>query len=569
MAGSNDYQLVVRINKYPLPAGHSAKRIINLKDLNLLDSQDCLILSKADLICIEADDITPENVHYLYNYTHEKGQIYTTSDTPKIRELLSRFSKVRGAKGQFVKILPPQPKEYGEEYIERWGGIDFMANSKMAAEQILQHFPKSYNKKKIKVLDVGCLNGYIMESVRRAGVDNVYGTDISYALAVHHLINPESLPNIRVEDFCVNTYPEAAFDVTICMEVLEHLQPKQTEKFISELVRVTAKDGVLLVSTSEDWNADATHINCRSRAEWRAIFAKFGYVESGDQTIFPGFNSFVLRRTSRSKALKARLKSLARIAVYGKLKNPADNDGVPKKTARSRLRAVRDKTNNFKRERSYKPKISFAQSGEDLIIDFVFNAIGVQNPSYLDIGAHHPNYINNTALLYQKGSRGINIEPDPELIKRFEKLRPHDINLSVGVGSKAGKATFYLMNPSTLNTFSRDEADRYVQEHGFRVEKEVTLKITTVNQVIKEHCNGVFPDLLSLDVEGLDYEVMTSINFKKHSPKVICVETISYSDTGNGVKATELIEYIKKQGYYLYADTNINSIFVKESLWKR
>jgi hypothetical protein len=90
-----------------------------------------------------------------------------------------------------------------------------------------------------------------------------------------------------------------------------------------------------------------------------------------------------------------------------------------------------------------------------------------------------------------------------------------------------------------------------------------------VNQVIKEYCGGVFPDLLSLDVEGLDYEVMTSINLKKHAPKVICVETISYSDSGNGVKATKLINYIKKQGYYLYADTNINSIFVKESLWKR
>jgi hypothetical protein len=60
-------------------------------------------------------------------------------------------------------------------------------------------------------------------------------------------------------------------------------------------------------------------------------------------------------------------------------------------------------------------KKSFSQTGEDLIVEFIFNDIGVDYPSYIDIGAHHPYYLNNTQIFYLKGCRGINIEPDPSL----------------------------------------------------------------------------------------------------------------------------------------------------------
>ena len=48
-------------------------------------------------------------------------------------------------------------------------------------------------------------------------------------------------------------------------------------------------------------------------------------------------------------------------------------------------------------------KKSFSQCGEDLIVDYVFKARGVGRPSYLDIGAHHPYWLSNTALFYERG----------------------------------------------------------------------------------------------------------------------------------------------------------------------
>jgi hypothetical protein len=48
---------------------------------------------------------------------------------------------------------------------------------------------------------------------------------------------------------------------------------------------------------------------------------------------------------------------------------------------------------------------------------------------------------------------------------------------------------------------------------------------------------------------------------------VLCVETISYELSGNGKKDLELIDFVLSKGYMLYADTNINTIFVKKTFW--
>ena len=55
-------------------------------------------------------------------------------------------------------------------------------------------------------------------------------------------------------------------------------------------------------------------------------------------------------------------------------------------------------------------KKSFSQCGEDLIVNYIFGLRGITKPTYLDIGANDPFYLNNTALFYINGCRGINIE---------------------------------------------------------------------------------------------------------------------------------------------------------------
>ena len=47
---------------------------------------------------------------------------------------------------------------------------------------------------------------------------------------------------------------------------------------------------------------------------------------------------------------------------------------------------------------------TYAQHGDDLVIRAIFHSLGIATPSYLDVGAHHPERISNTKLFYDNSS---------------------------------------------------------------------------------------------------------------------------------------------------------------------
>ena len=212
---------------------------------------------------------------------------------------------------------------------------------------------------------------------------------------------------------------------------------------------------------------------------------------------------------------------------------------------------------------------SYSQSGEDMIIDFVFKALEISNPIYLDLGAHHPRKLNNTHCLYLAGSRGVNVEADPVLHEVFLKERPRDINLNIGVGdSEENILPFYVMSTPTLNTFSKQEAERYEALGTFKIERVIDIPVLNVNEIICKYFDGQSPDLITIDVEGLDQKIVESLDLVSYRPTVICVETITFSDNFSGEKIDAIQEHLLSKGYFLYADTFINSIFVDKARWR-
>jgi len=214
-------------------------------------------------------------------------------------------------------------------------------------------------------------------------------------------------------------------------------------------------------------------------------------------------------------------------------------------------------------------KRSYSQCGEDLIVNYIFTVLNISKPSFVDIGAHHPYYLSNSALFYELGSEGINIEPDPILFKNFMLYRKRDINLNIGISDKEGLADFYIINVPTLNTFSKEEAERYKGEGNFFIQNVLKIKTNSLSNIIREHAGGVFPQFLNIDAEGVDELIINSIDFSNNYPLVICIETISFSTSGRGIKNTNLISKIENFGYLKYADTNINTIFVRKDLWEK
>ena len=111
------------------------------------------------------------------------------------------------------------------------------------------------------------------------------------------------------------------------------------------------------------------------------------------------------------------------------------------------------------------------------------------------------------------------------------------------------------------------EAEKLVKENNFKILKKLPIKVLSLKTLVNINCKGIFPDFLNLDVEGLDEQIIRSIDFENSRPTVICLETISYSETGNGIKSSEIIKFIEQKGYMVYADTYINTIFVLKNKW--
>lgn len=214
-----------------------------------------------------------------------------------------------------------------------------------------------------------------------------------------------------------------------------------------------------------------------------------------------------------------------------------------------------------------KGEVSYAQCGEDLIIDFALRQLGIAMPRYLDIGAHHPTLMSNTYRFYRRGGRGVLVEPDPASHARLARARPGDISLNIGAGPAAGPLPFYVMSAPWLSTFSAEAKDQYLASGAVRLVAVREIPVMPAGAIIAQHLpDGV--DLVSIDIEGGELAVLQSIDLAHARPAVFCVETLSYSPDRRERKLTECADYLCAQDYMIYADTYINTIFVDGRAWR-
>lgn len=214
---------------------------------------------------------------------------------------------------------------------------------------------------------------------------------------------------------------------------------------------------------------------------------------------------------------------------------------------------------------------SYSQSGEDMVMRYlVYNVLGLPLPTYLDIGTNHPYIGNNTFYFYSRGSRGVCIEPDEQFAPLIRKYRKHDIHLKAGVAAgDGGNAVMYAFpgELSSWNTFSKEEAMVRQQEAGVAFTEVEKVALVNINEVMAKYFSP-HPNILSLDVEGLDLDILQSLDFSRYRPEVICIETITFSVSNEEEKIAAIPELLTSKGYVAYADTHINTIFCRADVLK-
>lgn len=206
--------------------------------------------------------------------------------------------------------------------------------------------------------------------------------------------------------------------------------------------------------------------------------------------------------------------------------------------------------------------VSYAQAGEDLVVAWIMNHLGIVRPTYLDIGAYDPVDMSNTYLLYKRGGRGVLVEPNPDLTPRLAAVRPGDTVLPVGIGVSAETAAdYYRMSEPSWNTFDKGQADHCVRETGGRVTVREVIKmpLVPVNEVIAQHFPAGAPDFFSIDIEGLDLAILKTLDWQRRRPKVICAETLV---TATDKESSETGRFLLAQGYHHRGGSFANAVFV-------
>ncbi len=216
--------------------------------------------------------------------------------------------------------------------------------------------------------------------------------------------------------------------------------------------------------------------------------------------------------------------------------------------------------NLYFRNRCFLKRKSYSLDIEDQIIRKIFKQ--KKKGIYVDVGCYHPLEISNTALLYDKGWNGINIDLSEYTIKLFKFLKPDDINLNLAVSNRNGYLKFFYQKKlSKISTVNRNRSKKIFQ--GKIKEKKIPCKKLTKILDESKYKNKKI-DLLNIDAEGHDLEVLKSLDFKRYRPKAICVEI--FPDEGNfknfALKNTSSYKFLINKKYKLYWSGFFSHIFI-------
>ena len=214
--------------------------------------------------------------------------------------------------------------------------------------------------------------------------------------------------------------------------------------------------------------------------------------------------------------------------------------------------------NLYVRYKALKKRSTYSQNEEDLFIDEYFKK--KDSGFYIDIGCYHPIKYSNTALLYNRGWKGINIDMNQTSIDLFNIIRKRDKNICAALSNIRKQTVQYFDHSfSPINTLDKKFSDIASKKFSFNHHKEKKIETYKFNQIIKANdikTNQI--DFINIDVEAHDLEVLEGIDLSIFKPKIICVEM---SNNKNNIKDKKLKDYLNENRYVLIKMIGLNGFF--------
>lgn len=204
---------------------------------------------------------------------------------------------------------------------------------------------------------------------------------------------------------------------------------------------------------------------------------------------------------------------------------------------------------------------SYSQHGEDVILAGLLRAMGIEageKPVILELGSNHPVNMSNTWLLYKQGYRSVLVEANPRYERDTVKARPEDTFLCAGVTpGNEREAILFVPQHAEVASFSLPFVSSWYERRGWKAEIiEVKVPLHNINQIFETYFDRLGPAILTLDLEGLDFQIIQSIDWERWKPRIICLERDRRARSSAVAK-----RYLEEKGYELIAATDVNDIF--------
>lgn len=210
---------------------------------------------------------------------------------------------------------------------------------------------------------------------------------------------------------------------------------------------------------------------------------------------------------------------------------------------------------------------SYSAHGEDRVLLALYEELGGLPASgcYVDVGAYHPVALSNTAVLYEAGWWGINIEPNPVMARFLREMRRGDITLCQAAGTPARTADLLFFGDwASSNTLDPDFASWISSEQDVQIEQRISTPVIPLADVFAEHLPaGRGIDVLSVDVEGMDAEVLRSNDWGRYRPHVVMVEDLALRL--DDVAGSEVFDVLSAAGYRLVSHAVKTSFYIDDA----
>jgi FkbM family methyltransferase len=202
-------------------------------------------------------------------------------------------------------------------------------------------------------------------------------------------------------------------------------------------------------------------------------------------------------------------------------------------------------------------RITYAQNFEDVRL---WKALAhLEARTYVDIGAGHPTSLSVTRLFYDRGWRGINVEPGPNF-PALAHERSGDVNLNLAVDTHDGSAKFYVAEPYPDLSSLNPEAPSADPEHVARIQT-VEVETSRLDTILSTHLGDRPIAFLKVDTEGTELDVLRSNDWNRYRPFVVVVEAIT---PGTHTPSYEAWEPVLLSADYVFAAFDgINRFYVE------